>query len=61
VEAARSANAEGWHAKLRHIAIAAEDPEKMANYKKAFDLRRSAANGVLADVCSSGRHLKCKS
>ena len=28
--------------KLRHIAIAAEDPEKMADfYKKAFDFKRS--------------------
>src|SRR5438132_13809401 len=37
--------------KLRHIAIAAEDPEKMADfYKKAFDFKEvGRPNGVLAD------------
>src|SRR5260370_34148403 len=37
--------------KLRHIAIAAEDPEKMAEfYKKAFDFEEvGRPNGVLAD------------
>src|SRR5260370_27503163 len=37
--------------KLRHIAIAAEDPEKMAEfYKKAFDFAEvGRPNGVLAD------------
>ena len=37
--------------KLRHIAIAAEDPEKMAEfYKKAFDFKEvGRPNGVLAD------------
>src|SRR5437764_12684586 len=37
--------------KLRHIAIAAEDPEKMADfYKKAFDFEEvGRPNGVLAD------------
>src|SRR5712671_2660483 len=37
--------------KLRHIAIAAEDPEKMAEfYKKAFDFGEvGRPNGVLAD------------
>jgi len=37
--------------KLRHIAIAAENPEKMADfYKKAFDFEEvGRPNGVLAD------------
>jgi catechol 2,3-dioxygenase-like lactoylglutathione lyase family enzyme len=37
--------------KLRHIAIAAEDPEKMAEfYKKAFDFEEvGRPNGALAD------------
>ena len=37
--------------KLRHIAIAAEEPEKMADfYKKAFDFKEvGRPNGVLAD------------
>ena len=37
--------------KLRHIAIAAEDPEKMAEfYKKAFDFKEvGRPNGALAD------------
>src|SRR5437016_12364830 len=37
--------------KLRHIAIAAEDPEKMAEfYKKAFDfVEVGRPNGALAD------------
>ena len=37
--------------KLRHIAIAAEDPEKMADfYKNAFDFKEvGRPNGVLAD------------
>src|SRR5260370_6968334 len=37
--------------KLRHIAIAAEDPEKMADfYKKAFDFKEvGRPNGALAD------------
>jgi catechol 2,3-dioxygenase-like lactoylglutathione lyase family enzyme len=37
--------------KLRHIAIAAEDPEAMAEfYKKAFDFEEvGRPNGVLAD------------
>jgi len=37
--------------KLRHIAIAAEDPEAMAEfYKKAFDFKEvGRPNGVLAD------------
>src|SRR6185312_7090348 len=37
--------------KLRHIAIAAEDPEKMAEfYKKAFDFKEvGRPNGHLAD------------
>ncbi len=37
--------------KLRHIAIAAEDPEKMAEfYKRAFDFKEvGRPNGVLAD------------
>src|SRR5947208_7925749 len=37
--------------KLRHIAIAADDPEKMADfYKKAFDFKEvGRPNGVLAD------------
>ena len=37
--------------KLRHIAIAAEDPEKMADfYKQAFDFKEvGRPNGVLAD------------
>ena len=37
--------------KLRHIAIAAENPEKMADfYKKAFDFKEvGRPNGVLAD------------
>ena len=37
--------------KLRHIAIAAEDPEAMAEfYKKAFDFQEvGRPNGVLAD------------
>src|SRR5436190_21165276 len=37
--------------KLRHIAIAAEDPEKMAEfYKEAFDFKEvGRPNGALAD------------
>ena len=39
--------------KLRHIAIAAEDPEKMADfYKKAFDFKEvGRPNGVSRTAC----------